>query len=146
MTPQSQSERDAFEADGFRTEAACQFGFQTTNDDCTEYRCTQEALIAFAKACERKGLADARELARGIHGLVDDLDERIAAIDAEITPVRVAEEARFMTAQGYVRATDDQPGARWIKPEPEYHECPCGAGENPCPREDGKPLCAESTS
>lgn len=41
--------------DGFRIEAALQFGFETTNDDADQFKCTQEQLIAFAKACERKG-------------------------------------------------------------------------------------------
>ena len=63
-------------------------------------------LIAFAKACERKGMAGSRDM----------VAKRIAAIDAENAPILAAEEERFMTSRGYVRGTDE-PGKRWVRPE-----------------------------
>jgi hypothetical protein len=103
--------------DGFRLEAAEQFG---ASSDC--YTFTEAQLIAFAKACERAGMAQAHAM-----GSRDTVWKRMQEIDAELAPILAEEEARFMTAQGYVRATDDQPGARWIKPEPPLCEdegCP----------------------
>lgn len=43
------------EADGFRIEAAMDYGFEPTNDDATEFRCTEVQLLALMKACEQKG-------------------------------------------------------------------------------------------
>jgi hypothetical protein len=107
------------DSDGYRMEAAEQFGFETTNDDADEYKCTQAALIAFAKACERKGMADARAVAKaaGAYVAVARVNKQIAAIDAELAPILAAEEIRYMTSRGYVRGTDE-PGKRWIKSEP----------------------------
>lgn len=127
MTPQ--------EADAFRLEAAEQYGFEEIeNAHTTAYRCTEAELIAFAKACERKGLfaaiaalrsaeakldaaqsLNASLMSGAISAMADTLDEALALIDAELTPIREAAEARFMTAQGYVRGPD-APGERWVKP------------------------------
>jgi hypothetical protein len=106
---------NGIDADGFRCEAAQQFGFETTIDYAAEYECTQAQLIAFAKACEYAGVAQAVRFAsagddtyRGpfdAQGIVDELERRIAALDAVI---REAEEVRFMTARGYVRDTREQ--------------------------------------
>lgn len=127
------------EADGFRIEAACQFGFETTNDDADEYKCTEAALLAFAKACERKGRAEAIKIADDLYGegpsapwdnggtsdgwnigtqkIVELLTAINVTADAELAPILATEEARCMIACGYVRGTD-KPGKRWIKPEP----------------------------
>ena len=88
------------EADGFRTEAAVQFGFTWTNDDADEYACTEAALIAFAKACEHKGLCDAREIARrcGAYTTIAKLDKQIAALGAELAPIVESERQRSLTA------------------------------------------------
>jgi hypothetical protein len=91
-------------------------------------------LLAFAKACERKGRAEAVEMLRklerhydskpagirqewsaaasgALSAVADVLDELNKQGDAELAPIREAEEARFMTAAGYVR------GKRWVLPE-----------------------------
>lgn len=98
--------------DGYRIEAAMQFGFSQTEDD-GPYTCTEAQLIAFAKACERKGLA----MAHGL-GNRDAVYRHILDLDAELAPVLAAEEERSMTAAGYVRGTDE-PGKRWVKPSEE---------------------------
>jgi hypothetical protein len=98
------------DADGFRIEAAEQFGFEPTDGDMTGYVCTEAQLIAFAKACERKGLFEAHGLANR-----DAVHRRILDIDAELAPILAAEEERYMTSRGYVRGTDE-PGKRWVKP------------------------------
>jgi hypothetical protein len=103
----------ATEQDGFRVEAAGQFGFQNFNDDCTEHRCTTAQLVAFAKACERAGMFQAHGM-----GSRDLVAKRMAEIDAELKPILEAETARSMTAAGYVRAPENHPsGLLWIKPE-----------------------------
>jgi len=137
------------DADGFRLEAACQFGFETTNDDADEYKCTEAALLAFVKACERKGRAEAIKIAddlygegpsapwdnggtsdgwdRGTQKIVELLTTLNVAADAELAPILAAEEVRSMTAAGYVRGTDE-PGKRWIKPSEELvqiSDCNC---------------------
>lgn len=106
------------EANGFRIQAAVQFGFRWTNDDADEYACTESQLIAFAKACERKGMADVRAQLRelesafdavGIAGsasaslmsgaisaAADGLDTQIAAIDAELAPILEVERQRVL--------------------------------------------------
>lgn len=119
----------ATEDDGFRSEAAGQFGFRDFNDDCTERLCTTAQLVAFAKSCERKGRAEAAQVVRRelnnplnaqakspLLAVLGALKKRNDESDAELAPILAAEEARFMTSRGYVRARDDQPGARWIKP------------------------------
>jgi hypothetical protein len=108
--------------DGFRIEAALQFGFSAAGDDAApHYICSEVELIAFAKACERKGLATAATFARNVTSATNvfgqHFEAQIAALDAEIEPIKEAAEARFMTAQGYVRGTDE-PGKRWVKPDP----------------------------
>lgn len=50
------------DADGFRLEAAEQFGFEDTSGAVDGYLCTEAQLIAFAKACERAGRAEASKL------------------------------------------------------------------------------------
>lgn len=123
--------------DGFRIEAAVQFGFEWTNDDADEYACTEAQLIAFAKAAERKGRAEAIKIAEDLYGegpsapwdnggtsdgwnigtqkVVELLTALNAAIDVELAPILAAEEERFMISRGYVRGTDE-PGKRWVKP------------------------------
>lgn len=98
--------------DGHRIEAAMQFGFSQAEDD-GPYSCIDAQLIAFAKACERKGLAMAHGLANR-----DAVYRHILALDGELAPILAAEEDRYMTAQGYVRGTDE-PGKRWVKPDRE---------------------------
>lgn len=112
------------DADGFRLEAAEQFGFEEIDGQDPPgqpgYFCTQAELIVFAKACERKGMADARAVAKaaGAYVAVARLNKQIAAImDTELAAILAAEEIRYMTSRGYVRSTDE-PGKRWIKPEP----------------------------
>lgn len=103
--------------DGHTIEAAVQFGFRWTNDDADEYACTEAQLIAFAKACERKGLAEASALlkrCRVTFAADRILKERVATIDAELAPILATEEERYMTAQGYVRGIDE-PGKRWVR-------------------------------
>jgi len=131
------------EADGFRIEAAQQFGFQTTDDDAENYACTEAQLIAFAKACERKGRAEIGKYIREgeknltvqaeaaerkgdvgqalMVGLIagamqevgDEIDRRNDAADAELLPLLEAERRRFLESQGYVRQADGQ----WVKAE-----------------------------
>lgn len=137
------------EQDGFRIEAAVSFGFEWTNDDADEFKCTEAQLIAFAKAAERKGRAEAIKIAKDMYGdgpsypydsgggscgwndatqkIVELLTERNAATDAELAPILEAEEARFMTAQGYVRGTDE-PGRKWVKL---CHRCDTNIAVNP---------------
>lgn len=126
--------------DGHRIEAAEQFGFESAEVFCgkTEvWSCTQDQMIAFAKACERKGLADAVALLQRWAGDAEEfkavsarheimqnvcrnaataLNNKIIAVDAELGPILAAEEARSMTAAGYIRGTTDEPGKRWVKP------------------------------
>lgn len=119
------------EQDGFRLEAAMQFGFSQAEDD-GPYTCTEAQLIAFAKACERKGLAEAVTVAAGelrntsqlmsnppqssaAWDIRNALNKKIEKIDAELAPILAAEEERYMTSRGYVRGTDE-PGKRWVKP------------------------------
>jgi hypothetical protein len=105
------------EQDGFRLEAAEQFGFSQAEDD-GPYTCTEAQLIAFAKAAERKGMASAAALIRNraqtsaLRSSCDDLilaareiESLVAVSDAELAPILAAEEERYMTAQGYVRGT-----------------------------------------
>lgn len=113
--------------DGHRIDAAMQFGFEQTEDD-GPYICTEAQLIAFAKAAERKGRAEAiAEMERvgsystdpekGALGVViHKMKERNAASDAELAPILAAEEERYMTSRGYVRGTDE-PGKRWVRHE-----------------------------
>lgn len=98
------------DADGFRIEAALQFGFRMTNDDGDEYACTESQLIAFAKACERKGRAEASKLAQtrshenrvahmhegavALDCLAGELDQLNDATDAELKPILEAERQR----------------------------------------------------
>lgn len=123
---------DALQQDGFRTEAAVQFGFRWTNDDADEYACTEAALVAFAKGCERAGMYQAAQMMRkraDVFGVgtttyydlilgARELEDRIAVLDAELKPILEAEAVRSMTAAGYVRAPEGHPsGALWIKLE-----------------------------
>jgi hypothetical protein len=148
------------DADGFRIEAAEQFGFIATDPGAGAYdgtyACSVQQVIAFAKACERAGMAAALKLVRitaqggrdikinaapiALDVISGVLEHAVWKTDAELAPILAAEEARFMTAQGYVRAADDQPGARWIKPESKCDGCipasvvpsECvGCGQNP---------------
>lgn len=119
------------EEDGFRIEAAEQFGFSQTEDD-GPYTCTEAQLIAFAKACERMGLA----VAYGI-GSRDLLYQHILRVDAELASILTAEEERAMTAAGYVRGTDE-PGKRWVKPESlcDDEGCPHHGADHICIERD----------
>lgn len=78
--------------DGFRIEAAEQFGFKPTDDDCEHYACTHAQIIAFAKACERKGRAEAAQK------IADTLAKMNATSDAELAPILEAERLRFLAA------------------------------------------------
>lgn len=133
------------EQDGFRVEAADQFGFADFNDDCTEHRCTTTALVAFAKACEHAGLAQARDMLRSheanydsgeesdpfismsaaVSVAADELDKQLAALGAELGPIREAVTERRMTAAGYVRAPEGS-NVLWVKPS-------CGRRGGNCP-------------
>lgn len=121
------------EQDGFRLEAAAQFGFVEIGQDefgLPGYQCIEAQLIAFAKACERKGLAMAHGLANR-----DAVYRHILALDGELAPILAAEEDRYMTAQGYVRGTDE-PGKRWVKPDCDVCGGDCAAANPPvlnCP-------------
>jgi hypothetical protein len=90
------------DADGFRLEAAVQFGFTWTNDDADEYACSEAALIAFAKACERKGMADvvakleAADSAVSLEWLVNEIHLDIAAMDAELAPILETEKQSIL--------------------------------------------------
>lgn len=66
------------ELNGFRIEAALQFGFEMTNDDGDEYSCTEAQLLAFARACERKGRADAAKMARNSNRWTPGFSWRLA--------------------------------------------------------------------
>lgn len=155
--------------DGLRIEAAEQYGFEEIDGQDGPgqpgYFCTEAELLAFAKACERAGMAQAAKQLRDAESKFDAqaeiasqtdvnaatalammsgaimtmaalFEQQIAALDAEIAPVKAAAELQFMTAQGYVRDT----GGRWTLPE--THDCPCGRGETPCPcTSTGEPLC-----
>jgi len=98
---------------GFTIEAAYQFGFQGSGHnegkDTDTFLCTQSQLLTFAKACERKGMANAHAM-----GSRDIVWREIQKIDAELKPILEAEEVRYMTVQGYVRGSDE-PGKRWVK-------------------------------
>lgn len=125
------------EQDGFRLEAAEQFGFSQAEDD-GPYTCTEAQLIAFAKAAERKGRAEAIALLEQTPvgpAVLRILRERNAASDAELAPIMAAEEERYMTARGYVRGTDE-PGKRWVKPDCDVCGGDCAAANPPvlnCP-------------
>lgn len=73
------------DADGFRLEAAEQFGFEHNDGQDGPgqpgYFCTESELIAFAKACERAGMYQAHGM-----GSRDLVAKRIAEIDAELAP------------------------------------------------------------
>ena len=91
--------------DGFRIEAAEQFGFtEITGTEVTAYSCTEAELIAFAKACGRKGLAESATIAenelRNVSLLMSNppkssaawdirnaINKRIEAIDAVNDPI-----------------------------------------------------------
>jgi hypothetical protein len=94
------------EQNGFRVEAAEQFGFESIDGEDAPgqpgYFCTEDELIAFAKACERKGMADALVIAKssGAFGAATRLKKRIAEIDVELAPVLESERVRFLTARG----------------------------------------------
>lgn len=122
------------DADGFRIEAAEQFGFDLfeTSTDQDRYTCTEAQIIAFAKACERKGLAEAATIAgselRNTSYLLTNppksaaawdirnaITKKVEDIDAELAPILAAEEERYMMSRGYVRGTNE-PGKRWVKP------------------------------
>ncbi len=126
-------EREVTEEDGFRLEAAEQFGFSQAEDD-GPYTCTEAQLIAFAKACERKGLAEAHGLANR-----DAVHRRILDIDTELAPIMAAEEERSMLAAGYVRGTDE-PGKRWVKPS----ELLCD--DEGCPHHGTEHVCVNRTA
>lgn len=114
--------------DGLRLEAAEQFGFERISDDCPRYSCTESQLIAFARACERKGRAEVVTIAEeiGAHStdkekgalgaVIHRLQDMNRRVDAELASILAAEETRFMTLRGYVRGTDE-PGKRWVRPE-----------------------------
>lgn len=123
------------EQDGFRIEAALQFGFTQRSaheGDEGVYSCTEAQLIAFAKSAERKGRAEASKLAQTsgheyrvtgfskvaavLDVLAGSLDRLNAETDAELAPILAAEEERFMTSRGYVRVHKLKPGTRWVKP------------------------------
>lgn len=122
------------ERDGFRVEAADQFGFTDFNDDCTEHRCTTATLVAFAKACEHAGLAQARDMiaasvlaegpfplqyrigwSSGQHSAEMKISAAMHALAAELDPIREAVTEQRMTAAGYVRAPEVS-DKLWVKP------------------------------
>ena len=78
------------DTDGHRIEAALQFGFEKISDDCPAYRCTETQLLAFAKACERKGQSrlwgsvKSRVRADVLEGVAEQFDKMNAEIDAEL--------------------------------------------------------------
>lgn len=92
--------------DGFRIEAAEQFGFTPTDPDAERYECTEAQLIAFAKACERKGLCEAiaemervgsysTDQEKGALGVViHKMSGRITEIDAVNGPILETERRR----------------------------------------------------
>jgi hypothetical protein len=85
--------------DGLRLEAAEQFGFTPTDPDAERYECTTAQLIAFAKACERKGRSEAIELlnkCRVTFAASRILKERNAATDAELKPILEAVRRRVL--------------------------------------------------
>ncbi|MGX9443917.1 hypothetical protein ACWX0K_15245 [Nitrobacteraceae bacterium UC4446_H13] len=119
--------------DGHRIDAAVQFGFEWTNDDADEYACTEAQLIAFAKAAERKGRAEAVALLKQTPAhlaVLRILRERNDAADAELLPILEAERVRSLTAAGYVRGTD----GRWNKSEPlcDDEGCPHHGTDHVC--------------
>lgn len=139
------------DADGHRIEAAEQFGFSPLCSTDPVYRCTEAQLIAFAKAAERKGRAEAITLVTqegrvtdfgaqmALKGVADELLAMNAASDAELAPILANEEERYMTSRGYVRGTEE-PGKRWVRPEeseevPQVsdNECCDLAAVEPCP-------------
>lgn len=119
--------------DGLCIEAAEQFGFEWTTGAIDGYICTKAQLLAFAKSCERRALVEARLIAgselRNTGHLLSNPPQsaaawdirnaitcKIEALDTQLAPILAAEEDRFMTAQGYVRGTTDEPGTRWVRP------------------------------
>lgn len=78
------------EQDGFRIEAAYQFGFEDSHPGADDevYVCTEEALLTFAKACERAGMARAMAL----------VQQQIDALDLETGPVLEAVRQRSICA------------------------------------------------
>lgn len=111
------------DGDGHRIEAALQFGFEAL-PDMDGFTCTPPQLIAFAKACERKGRAEAiaemervgaysTDQEKGALGVVIyRMQKRNDKVDAELAPLLEAERVRSLTADGYVRGPD----GRWVKP------------------------------
>lgn len=98
------------EQDGFRIEAALQFGFtEIDGTEVTTYSCTETELIAFAKACERKGRAEAIALVTqegrvtdfgartALKGVADELLAMNAASDAELATILEAERSKIRT-------------------------------------------------
>lgn len=95
---------DVTDDDSLRLEAAEQFGFRGGDN---RYACTEAQLIAFAKACERAGMArtvayirmheralEYYEWGRALNWTAKQLDVQIAAIDAELAPLLEAERVR----------------------------------------------------
>jgi hypothetical protein len=98
--------------DGFRIEAALQLGAtEIEGSEVTAYSLSEVELIAFAKACERKGRAEASKLAstRGTAYRVDgrgyaadfvlqalslELDRMNDATDTDLAPILEAERLR----------------------------------------------------
>lgn len=97
------------DADGFRIEAALQFGFQESshNDgkDTDVYLCTEAQLIAFAKACERKGMVDVvlkvegADSAVSLEWALNDVALSVDELAAEFAPILEAERTRVTTEQ-----------------------------------------------
>lgn len=92
------------DADGFRLEAAEQFGAQT-DADCVTYTFEEGQLIAFAKACERKGMAQAVETLEGadsavaLEWAVNTFKLCMQEIDAELAPIMETERQRCLAAK-----------------------------------------------
>jgi hypothetical protein len=111
------------DADGFRLEAAEQFGFVEIDTDGREgYVCTEAQLIAFAKACERKGRAEAAQLVRRefnnplnaqakspLFAVLGALKKRNDETDAELAPLLEAERQRSLAAKPSDPCTSCEP-------------------------------------
>jgi hypothetical protein len=113
--------------DGFRIEAAMQFGFdEVEGATVTTYRATESQLLAFAKACERAGMVKVSRMAaaagqklrfHGLHGgpvldaLIVAITKETDAISSETLPFLAAERVRSLIAAGYVRGADGV----WVK-------------------------------
>lgn len=96
------------DADGFRLEAGEQFGARSIDTDGRDdyVVLTEAQLIAFAKSCERKGMAKANGI--GSRLLVARL---IAESDAELAPLLEAERQRCLAAPA---APTFQPGQTYL--------------------------------